>query len=945
MKSEATINSSAIKNAVRGMPSNGGLHRFVKLIADSLNVPSALISLVDEAGTWFFAHHNFCEKPLNTLIASLEVKKIPSSLTIIPDRHDQPDSVGPILAHLSEWRFSAVYPLRLSNGFLLGCVILLDRQARYDFTKSKAELFSHFIDAIIEHIEMTSQAHIIGDRKVREIETSTEKACPNLLQDVKRNRAVFDLIEDGIAICDVNRRLVFVNAATQKLISLPDIPVPFDEWTRDILIFYKDARTLVPREDIPLIRALRGEYVEDVELVVKQANGEASRLKVQARPIRDHNLIIVGAVASMHNITLIEAAEQKYRYLYNNTPAMIFTVDNGGFIIQVSDYWLEVLEYTRDEVVGRHITQFMKESNSASTVKRMLNSFCYSGKSENVPYQFVKKNGRMMDVLLSSSAIRDFQGNVVKSLSVMVDVTKVKHLEEAYYRSELQFKSAFEAAPQGMALRSIDGKFIMVNQSLCDLLGYEKDELMMTSFQSLTHSDDLMKEFYYIDRLLKQKAQHFQIEKRYQHKSGHYIWTELSIALVTNSQGVPLHFVTQVVDLTSKKEKEALVVQNKKFDAIGQLSVGLAHDFNNVLSVVMGNIELIERSPLLDSKQRRRLASAMKAAQSGADLTQRLLAFSRKQLLEPKHVDVNEFLENIYELAHRTISKEIDLVILPLEGASHAYIDPNQLEAAVLNLLINSRDAMPTGGRLIISATNATLDESYTAAYDNLKAGDYIRISVRDFGIGMSPVLIEQVFEPFFSTKSAGKGSGLGLSMVLGFIKQSGGHVAVSSVVGEGTTVDLFLPRGTNINTSSEYHFTDGKEENSGELVGGSETVLIVDDESAVRETLTSLLSSLGYRTLQASSADSAIKQLITDSDVELVITDIVMPGINGFELAQQVHVCFPQIKILYCSGFATEAIMKGGNTPNINHILSKPYRISDLAHSVRRLLDDTSEQ
>ena len=222
---------------------------------------------------------------------------------------------------------------------------------------------------------------------------------------------------------------------------------------------------------------------------------------------------------------------------------------------------------------------------------------------------------------------------------------------------------------------------------------------------------------------------------------------------------------------------------------------------------------------------------------------------------------------------------------------------------------------------------------------------DVITCEIIDTGPGIEPDLMMKVFQPFFSTKSAGKGSGLGLSMVLGFIKQSGGHVAVSSVVGEGTTVDLFLPRGTNINTSSEYHFTDGKEENSGELVGGSETVLIVDDESAVRETLTSLLSSLGYRTLQASSADSAIKQLITDSDVELVITDIVMPGINGFELAQQVHVCFPQIKILYCSGFATEAIMKGGNTPNINHILSKPYRISDLAHSVRRLLDDTSEQ
>jgi signal transduction histidine kinase len=418
-------------------------------------------------------------------------------------------------------------------------------------------------------------------------------------------------------------------------------------------------------------------------------------------------------------------------------------------------------------------------------------------------------------------------------------------------------------------------------------------------------------------------------EARYLHKDGR----EVTLNWMGNWSAPVRRYFFIGRDLTEKRAAEAEIRQAQKMDAIGQLTGGVAHDFNNILTVITGTIGILAEAVA----DRPDLASITRliddAAERGAQLTRHLIAFARKQPLQPRTTDVNALLLETAKLLRPTLPEQIDIRATLDENAWTALVDPNQLSTAILNLALNSRDAMPGGGRLVLETHNVHLDESYAGMNSGVIPGDYVMIAVSDTGSGIPADLLEKVFDPFFTTKEVGKGTGLGLSMVFGFVKQSGGHIKIYSEEDDGTSVKIYLPRADGQDDAAE-------EPTGSEIEGGDEIVLIVEDDALVRRYVVAQVAGLGYTALEATDAAAALKIIDTGADVDLLFTDVIMPGsMNGRQLADEALRRRPALKTLFTSGYTEDAIIHQGRLDPGVLLLAKPYRKADLARMIRTAL------
>ncbi|MEH2533072.1 PAS domain S-box-containing protein [Bradyrhizobium sp. AZCC 1588] len=507
--------------------------------------------------------------------------------------------------------------------------------------------------------------------------------------------------------------------------------------------------------------------------------------------------------------------------------------------------------------------------------------------------------------------------------------TESKRTEQALDQEMEERRRIFESSNDLILVSDSVGNLIQVSPSVTDILGYQPSEMVGHNAIKFIHPDDLehtRKEM----RVGRRGQSKRNFETRYISKEGKSValnWTG------TWSEPVRRHFFIGR-DLTEKQAAEAQLRHVQKMDAVGQLTGGVAHDFNNILTVITGTIGILEEA-VADQPQLAAVAKLIdEAAERGANLTKHLLAFARKQPLQPVEVDVNALVLEAAKLLHPTLGEHIEITPLLAEDAWTALADPNQLTTAVLNLAINARDAMPNGGKLALETSNVFLDENYASMHSEVTSGNYVMIAVSDTGSGIPPALLERVFEPFFTTKEVGRGTGLGLSMVFGFVKQSGGHVKIYSEEGHGTSVKIYLPRATGLQQTAAEALV------SGNIEGGNETVLVVEDDALVRRYVMTQIESLGYTTLEAANASDALRIIDDVSNVDLLFTDVIMPGImNGRQLVDEVLKRRPDLKTLYTSGYTENAIVHHGRLDSGVLLLAKPYRKSELARMIRLAL------
>jgi len=480
-------------------------------------------------------------------------------------------------------------------------------------------------------------------------------------------------------------------------------------------------------------------------------------------------------------------------------------------------------------------------------------------------------------------------------------------------------------------LCGLDGIYRSVNPAWSEALGYEPTELIGARFDVLAHPDDLAETQSQFEQLRAgQTIRDFDMRMRA--RNGSYRW--YSWYCVPEGD----QFYAAGRDITERKQFEEHLRSAQKMEALGQLTGGVAHDFNNLLQVISGNLQLLAKDIAGNERAEARVQNALAGVSRGSKLASQLLAFGRRQPLEPKVVNIGRFIKGMDDMLRRALGEEIEIETVVSGGLWNTQVDPGQIENAILNLAINARDAMNGHGRLTIEAGNALLDDRYAHQHD-VAGGQYVMLAVTDTGSGIPPELLERVFEPFFSTKPEGKGTGLGLSMVYGFVRQSGGHIKIYSEVGQGTTVKIYLPRVH----EQEDMLTDLR---TVPVRGGSETILVVEDDDDVRETAVSLLSDLGYRVLKARDAASALTVIDSGIDIDLLFTDVVMPGpLRSPELARKARARLPHIAVLFTSGYTENAIVHGGRLDPGVELLPKPYTRDDLARKVRHVIANQQQR
>ncbi|MFA6154458.1 PAS domain S-box protein [Mesorhizobium sp.] len=639
--------------------------------------------------------------------------------------------------------------------------------------------------------------------------------------------------------------------------------------------------------------------------------------------------------ATRREAVLRQRQNARYDAVMESAAEAILTLDGTG-VIQGANAAAEALfEIDKTSLIGLSSGGLFVDSERWSLLHDAILAGGEQGPALDVMVK--RRNGtlRYLEVSISrwSGGAQQFTTAFLRDVTDRLSAEiKLKTLNET-----LEQRVADATRERDMIWRVSQDLFVLtdldltcqsVNPAWCEHLGYPEGDVAGTGFEAFVHPDDVAT---VKARLAigghKAKVRDFDIRMRA--RDGKYIWYSWQFMPHDNQ------YYAAGRDITARRVLEDQLRQSQKMEAVGQLTGGIAHDFNNMLAVVISGLNLIQRRiergepgvPQL-------IAAATEGAHKAATLTQRLLAFSRQQPLSPEALDVNRMVVDMSELLRRTLGEHVNMETILQDQGGTIIADRSQLENVLVNLAVNARDAMPSGGTLTIETSAVLIDES-TAADHAIATGEYILISVTDTGTGMSPDVMERAFDPFFTTKGVGKGTGLGLSQVFGFVKQSGGYVSIQSQLGQGTAIRIVLPRHSGAADQAQARKSD-------DIPNGSaaERILVVEDEASVRELTVQMLEELGYSVMWAASGADALVTLKARDDFSLLLTDVVMPGMNGRELADNAAMIRPSLKVLYTSGYARDAVVSNGIVdPNIQ-LLQKPATLQNLAQKVRAVLD-----
>ena len=640
-----------------------------------------------------------------------------------------------------------------------------------------------------------------------------------------------------------------------------------------------------------------------------------------------------GQASSGNGLNVFPAATaQNYEQLLNQFPMMVQVIDGDGIISGVNEECLNKLGYSRREIIGKHTHEILDPASVARLQDTILPAYFESGYFSDEELVMIDHAGEPVNVSMSGIGFRDDTGRITRSVAVFNDITRRADALNELSKSEQRFRGSFESAVHGMAILSVDGRLAAVNNALTEILGFADHQLLAMGLIDFVVAEDVDKVRAEISRLINGDVPSVCLEIQYCGEGGRPVHGLTSVSPVHGQDGRVEQFVVQIVDMTRRIKAESQLLQAQKMDAIGQLTGGIAHDFNNLLTIVIGNLQLIEGAVGNDDKTAKRIAEAISAATKGSQLTRQLLAFARRQSLVPQQLGIHGLLVGMMDILEHSIGERIELKLDMMQGAPVILADATQLETSILNLAINARDAMPDGGLLTVETASVHLDADYAAQHQEVTPGDYIMIAVSDTGTGIPKDILDQVFQPFFTTKEVGKGTGLGLSMVFGFIKQSGGHARIYSEDGHGTSVKMYLPVVKQLTGTPP-----APEEKS-----AKNKILVVEDQEAVRMVAVEFLTSFGYQVIEAQDGVSALQMLQDHPDIDLLFTDVVMPGgMNGFDLSQAAAQLRPALKIIHASGYPKGAMVHQEEPRLKDNLISKPYQREEL----RRIVAETLEK
>ncbi len=686
--------------------------------------------------------------------------------------------------------------------------------------------------------------------------------------------------------------------------------------------------------------------------IVRPSDGELRWISVKSTIERDDNGKAVRLVGAHSDITeqveaerALRQSEEEFRTLAEALPHHVWTARPDGFLNWFNPRVYEYAGSSPGELDGEKWGKIVHPDDIPGAVAAWTNAID-SGEAYEIEFRLRGAGGAYRWFLARAVPARDEHGSIIRWIGTNTDVHDQKliageleqlnaTLAERVEEKTRERDRIWNVSQDLLLVADRNGVWQTVNPAWTKTLGWSEAELLNRTSQWLEHPDDGGVTRAQVKKLSADNTT-VRFESRFRHKDGSYRWLSWTGVSDKDCIYAVARDVTAEKAATDRlKATEEALRQSQKMEAVGQLTGGIAHDFNNLLTGIVGSLDLLQTR--LDQGRTenvsRYINAAMTSANRAAALTHRLLAFARRQPLIPKSVDANALVVSLEDLLRRTIGERIDLDIAASAGLWCTLCDPNQLESALLNLAINARDAMPDGGKLTIATANARI-EGIDADTPALLPGDYIRIDVTDTGAGMSPEVAARAFDPFFTTKPIGQGTGLGLSMIYGFARQSNGHVLIDSKQGVGTSVRLYLPR----------HHGDAAEERiasatAEEYAATGETVLVVEDEPVVRGVIVEMLQDQGYRTLQAVDGPSGLRLLRLNERIDLLVTDVGLPGMNGRQLADQARETRPGLKILFITGYAENvAIAKGFLQPGME-MITKPFDLDNLAQRVREMV------
>ena len=681
------------------------------------------------------------------------------------------------------------------------------------------------------------------------------------------------------------------------------------------------------------------------------------------QPVRSPDGSVIGIFVQGSDVTARHAAqealrlsEQQFRTLAEALPHPAWNAGADGLVFWVNECMSAVTGVPADQVMGRDWTAIVHPDDAPGARQGWA-----AARAAGVPHQTELRlpsipgaegpdaggyggTGAWRWHVARSVPVRGEDGSVQHWVGTFNDIHDQKSaarmlanlnqlLEQQLAERTADRDRMWQLSTDVMVVTDLTGHVLSANPAFQQVLGWQASELLGRELRSLEHPEDL----HLCAPLLGSTGGPAALrwESRYRHRNGQYRtleWTAVKDAQYIH--GVGRDVTADRAAAATLRRTEAALYQAQKMETVGQLTGGVAHDFNNLLQVISGNLQLLSRGGRLDERSAKFVANALSGVQRGARLASQLLAFARRQPLEPRPVHLGRFMAGLQDMLGRTLGETVEIATRCDDDLWHCAVDPAQAENAVLNLMLNARDAMPQGvGRIDVRATNAQLDEASVRAHPGLDAGPYVMLEVADNGAGMAPDVLARVFEPFYSTKPDGKGSGLGLSMVYGFVAQSGGHIRMDSVEGQGTTVRVYLPR---TDAPAEEPPAPQPERQA----AGSGTILVAEDDDAVRMAVVEMLSHMGYRVLQARDASAALAVVESGEAIDLLFTDVVMPGpLRSTELARRTRTLLPGVAVLFTSGYTRQAIEHDGRLDADVDLLSKPYTEEALAQKIGAVL------